>query len=117
MSSTFHSMVDFADKFSDLVVDQSKWSQATFGTDADRGPMGALKHLEREALEAQHALDIGPDQTLEELADCLLLLLDATRRAGFKPMALVEAAQEKMKVNKQRTWPKPTSDEPVEHVR
>jgi len=52
-----------------------------------------------------------------ELADCLLLLLDSSRRAGIKPMQLFEAAQEKMKINKARTWPKPTTDEPVEHVK
>ena len=52
-----------------------------------------------------------------ELADCLILLLDASRRAGVKPLPLIKAAQAKMKVNKARAWPKPVSDEPVEHVR
>lgn len=111
----FHSLADFADKFSDLVVDQSEWSQATFGTDAERGPMGALKHLEKESRECQEA--VGTPELREELADCLLLLLDASRRAGVKPTQLVEAAQAKMQKNRQRVWPKPTSDEPVEHVR
>lgn len=108
-------MVDFADKLSDLVVDQSKWSQATFGSDSERGPMGTLKHLEKEARECQEA--VGTPELREELADCLLLLLDASRRAGIKPTQLLEAAQAKMVKNKQRTWPKPTSDEPVEHIR
>ncbi len=94
-------MVDFADKFSDLVRDQSEWSQATFGSDSERGPMGALKHLEKEARECQEA--VGTPELREELADCLLLLLDASRRAGIKPMQLVEAAQAKMVKNKQRT--------------
>lgn len=109
--------LDFCGKLEDLILDQSQWSQATFGEDSVRGPMGALKHLEKEAAEAQRALDIGPDNTLEEMADCFLLLLDANRRAGFKIGDLIEAAKVKMVVNKQRTWPKPTSDEPVEHVR
>lgn len=113
--SVVTSMVEFADRFSDLVVDQAKWSQATFGTDSERGPLGALKHLEKEARECQEA--VGTPELTEELADCLLLLLDASRRAGVKPMELVVAAQEKMVKNKARTWPNPTSDEPVEHVR
>ena len=108
-------MVDFADKFTDLIRDQADWSQATFGSDSERGPMGALKHLEKEARECQEA--VGTPELREELADCLLLLLDASRRAGIKPTQLVEAAQAKMVKNKERTWPKPTSDEPVEHVR
>ena len=110
--SIFHSMVEFADKFSDLVVDQAEWSQATFGSDIVRGPIGALKHLEKEAREAQ----ANPADPME-YADCLLLILDAARRAGIKPTQLVEHAQAKMKINRSREWPKPISDEPVEHVR
>lgn len=137
--SVFISMVEFADAFSDLVRDQAEWSQATFGTDQERGPLGALKHLEKEAREAQEAArtinecrangvadnPISADPVggwrdsalLVELADCLLLLLDASRRAGVKPMELVRAAQRKMEVNKSRQWPKPTDDQPVEHVK
>lgn len=108
-------LVEFSDKFWDLVNDQAKWSQETFGSDSERGPMGALKHLEKEAKECQDA--VGTPELKEELSDCLLLLIDASRRAGLKPMQLVEAAQAKLEINKQRTWPKPTSDDPVEHVR
>lgn len=107
----------FCDMLADLIEEQADWSQATFGTDSERGPMGALKHLEREAVEAQRALDIGPTETIEELADCFLLLLDGLRRAGFGFKELVEESQSKMLTNMARKWPKPTSDEPVEHVR
>lgn len=109
--------LNFYDKLSDLVMDQSKWSQATFGSDSERGPLGALKHLEREAVEAQEALDVSSEETLVELADCFLLLIDATRRAGFKVGDLVDAAIAKQKVNESRDWPTPISDEPVEHKR
>jgi hypothetical protein len=57
---------------------QAEWSQATFGTDAERGPTGPLKHLEHEAREAQAA----PDDP-SEYADCFLLILDAARRSGM----------------------------------
>lgn len=105
-------MCDIGDRFCNLTVDQSKWSQETFGTDTERGPMGALKHLEKEAREAQ-ASPSDPS----EYADCFLLILDAARRAGITPIELIEHAQAKMEINKKRVWPKPTSDEPVEHVR
>jgi hypothetical protein len=97
---------------SSLAQDQSEWSQATFGTDQERGPLGALRHLEKEAVETQAA----PDD-IEEYADCFLLILDAARRAGISPLQLIEAAQRKMVINRQRTWPRPIDDQPVEHVR
>jgi hypothetical protein len=107
-------LMEFADKFSDLVRTQSEWSQATFGTDAERGPIGPLKHLEKEAREAR-----ANPSDIKEHADILILWLDASRRAGFKPMEVVEAALAKMEENKARTWPPKGSmpDEAVEHVR
>jgi hypothetical protein len=91
---------------------QAEWSQRTFGTDAERGPAGPLKHLAKEAAEA---LDKPKD--LMEFVDCLFLVCDATRRAGFTVDQLIFAAWEKLEINKRRQWQKPTSDEPVEHVR
>ena len=33
--------------------EQGEWSQKTFGLDSERGPLGPLKHLEKEAREGQ----------------------------------------------------------------
>lgn len=99
--------------FLDLIEDQADWSRKTFGSDAERGPIGALRHLSKEALEAAE----NPTDR-SEYADCLLLILDAARRAGIKPLDLIHEAKAKMKINKSRTWPKPEStDSPVEHIR
>ncbi len=127
MSGYTETSLEFAEKFRDLVADQAEWSQATFGSDAERGPVGPLKHLAREAIEAAEAWSDLPPTVIEsvmrrhkfyeELADCLLLILDASRRGGIKPMQLVEKAQAKMKINRARTWPTPVADEPVEHVK
>ena len=114
MSSWMFTGFKFAEAFRDLVQDQAEWSQETFGKDSERGPIGALKHLSMEAQEAVEA--VGSDKLNMELADCFLLILDASRRAGLKPMQLVEVAQAKMKINRGRQWPKPTDDEPVEHI-
>lgn len=93
---------------------QSTWSQSVFGTDAERGPIGPLKHLAKEAVEAQ----AGPPFALTEFVDCLFLTFDATRRAGFTFDQLVAAAWTKLEINKARQWTKPTKgDEAVEHVR
>lgn len=102
---------------SELAKDQSEWSQATFGKDSDRGPIGALRHLAKEAEEAIDAIPYGYQSLRTELADCLLLILDAARRSGVLPIALIAAAQAKMVVNRERTWPKPVDDMPVEHTR
>ena len=118
MSSYGISAMTFYDEFTDLVKDQSEWSQETFGSDSNRGPLGALRHLEKEAKEAQEVASMDTLYELEEeLADCFLLLLDANRRAGFNPIGLIRAAQKKMGINRTRTWPKPVDDNPVEHVR
>ncbi len=117
----------------ELAEDQSEWSQRTFGTDSERGPVGAICHLEKEAREAwdvamslraavvnpgeQGNIPAARDALATELADCFLLVLDAARRGGINPLNLLEAAKAKMEINKRRTWPKPETDKPVEHVK
>ena len=103
--------VGFCDQLRDLIADHSEWSQATFGKDKNRGPVGALKHLAKEASEAA----ANPSDIIE-YADCLLLLLDATRRAGWKIGDVVNAAERKMEINKNREWQTPSPDAPTEHV-
>ena len=97
---------------------QMDWSEKTFGPKEHRGPIGPLKHLAKEAVESQEA--VGTDHLLEELADCLFLLVDATWRSGYWTSDLLTAAYAKLEKNKERTWPDwrtaPT-DSPIEHVR
>lgn len=95
-----------------IATEQAEWSQATFGSDQERGPTGALLHLEKEAREA---LEAPNDVT--EFADCLLLILDASRRAGFDTAYLLAQTYQKLQVCKQRKWPKPDGDQPVEHIK
>ncbi len=131
-SEAFGIMIDLGDKLADLVRDHVEWSRATFGIDEVRGPIGPLKHLEKEAGEAQKAyLEFSRFASMEdsvaaqsaekdfkdELADCFLLLLDASRRSGVKIMQLIEAAQAKLEVNKKREWPKAGVDDAVEHIK
>lgn len=97
----------------DFWREQALWSQETFGSDAERGPTGPLKHLAKEVAEVQK------DPTdLMEFVDCLFLIFDSTRRAGFEFEQLRKAAWQKLEINKARKWQKPSSpDEAVEHVR
>lgn len=111
-------LIDLGEALDDLALDQSVWSQATFGSDSERGPIGALRHLEKEAVEAAEACSTGSpaEKIQEELADCFLLILDASRRAGVGPLQLLKACHRKMQVNKSRSWPTPVPDVPVEHI-
>lgn len=92
---------------------QAEWSRATFGSDAERGPLGPLKHLAKEVNEV-----IKDPTDLIEYADLLFLVCDATRRAGFTYDQLIEASWSKLAINKARQWQKPIrGDEAVEHDR
>ncbi len=84
------------------------WSQATFG---NVGPVGPLKHLSKEALEAAAA-----PEDLSEWADMQFLLWDAQRRAGITDEQITQAMVEKLAVNKQREWPEPKDGEPRLHI-
>ena len=89
--------------------EHSEWSQVTFG---NVGPVGPLKHLSKEALEA--AAEPGD---LSERADMQFLLWNAQRRAGITDEQITRAMIEKLVVNKQREWPEPRDGEPRLHIR
>ena len=94
---------------------QGEWSQATFGSDQERGCIGPLKHLEKEAREAYTETD--REKRHMEIVDCFFLTCDSARRDGMSFDDLLALAWKKLEINKARQWSKPTSDEPVEHVR
>ncbi|EFV42424.1 hypothetical protein HMPREF0864_00753 [Enterobacteriaceae bacterium 9_2_54FAA] len=88
--------------------EHAEWSDATFG---NVGPVGPLKHLSKEALEAAAA----PDDLLE-WADMQFLLWDAQRRAGIPDDFITVAMIEKLEINKKRQWPEPKDGEPRLHI-
>lgn len=87
----------------------AEWSLATFG---NVGPVGPLKHLSKEALEAAEQ-----PGDLSEWADMQFLLWDAQRRAGITDEQITQAMIEKLAVNKQREWPEPKDGEPRMHIK
>ena len=87
----------------------AEWSQATFG---NVGPVGPLKHLSKEALEAAEQ-----PGDLSEWADMQFLMWDAQRRAGITDEQITQAMIEKLAVNKQRSWPEPKDGEPRLHIK
>lgn len=89
--------------------EHAEWSQATFG---NVGPVGPLKHLSKEALEAAEQ-----PGDLSEWADMQFLLWDAQRRVGITDEQITQAMIEKLAVNKKREWPEPKDGEPRLHIK
>ncbi|UEP19734.1 EaA protein [Klebsiella phage vB_KpnS-VAC113] len=87
----------------------AEWSDRQFG---NVGPVGPLKHLAKEAIEAAEA----PDD-ISEFADIIMLVWDATRRAGFSDEQLAEAVAEKLERNKRRQWGAVKDGEPCHHLK
>lgn len=114
-----------------LADDQSEWSQKTFGTDHERGPVGAWRHLQKEAGETIEAWEtmrallesddpssvVQADKVAEEQGDMLLLWLDGCRRSGLTPSDVIQAAQAKMAVNRTRVYKRTPDGVPAEHDR
>ncbi|HCI7724239.1 TPA: DUF550 domain-containing protein [Escherichia coli] len=89
--------------------EHAKWSDSTFGC---VGPIGPLKHLSKEALEAA----AEPDD-LSEWTDMQFLLWDAQRRAGISDAEITAAMENKLKINMERQWPEPKDGEPRLHIK
>ncbi len=102
-------MADGVNERDQVRREHAEWSQATFG---NVGPVGPLKHLSKEALEAA----AEPDD-LSEWADMQFLLWDAQRRAGITDEQIALAMVEKLAVNKKREWPEPKDGEPRLHIK
>lgn len=101
-------MVDGINDREQVRREHAAWSESTFG---NVGPIGPLKHLSKEALEAA-----ASPEDLSEWADMQFLLWDAQRRAGITDEQITQAMVEKLAVNKQREWPEPKDGEPRLHI-
>ena len=91
-------------------IEAHRWSEQTFGV--ARSPDGPIAHLVKEVKELQQ----NPYDIME-YADCLMLILDAASNASITGDKLLEAAWEKLEINRQRDWGIPDADGVVEHRR
>jgi len=99
----------------ELMLRHRNWAVTNFGDKEEWGPVGPLRHLSKEALEAAEATD--PAHRVTEFADCMFLFLDSMYRAGISNADLVEAMQAKMPILEARTYRKAGKDQPIEHDR
>lgn len=93
----------------------TKWQDSTF---PQATSITAAKHLQsevKELIEALYSDTIG--EISNEFADCFLLLFGAAHLHGMTYKDICYAIDDKMEMNKKRTWGKPNSDGYVEHVK
>lgn len=94
----------------------AEWSDNTFGTE-DR-TLGILNHLKEEieeAIKAKNNYEDSPSGLTQqrmagEFADCLILILDAARKSELNTELLMQAAEYKMQINRNREW-KPANEQ------
>jgi len=95
--------------FTQFQKTHGEWSDKTFGI---REPKAPLHHLKKEVQEV-----IEQPYDITEYADCLLLLMDSARIAGFNMDDLYFVAMKKFHINQSREWGKPDENGVVEHIR
>lgn len=94
----------------------SEWSNKSFGNSDRTIPI--LNHLKEEIEEvivAKNNYEEGLTGQLQhdmasEFADCLILLLDAAHKSDLNTDLLLQAAEYKMKINRDRKW-KPANEQ------
>ena len=82
---------------------QIDWSKITFGE--GMRTLGIIEHISSELIEIEEQ----PDD-LAEWVDVIILALDGAWRAGHSPKEIAEALQEKQRMNFEREWPIPKSE-------
>lgn len=98
------------DKWQDLQDEIAEFTDRVFGHQKTCVPK--LHHLREEVGE----LIEEPHDHLE-WADCMILLIDAAKKNGMQMDDLFSYVQEKMEINKTRTWGEPDENGVRRHVK
>lgn len=93
------------------------WSDETFGPDDRR--LGMIAHLKKEVVELEEGLSRSARAPViqDELADCMMLLLDIASHSGLSANDLLFSVSAKLVINKNRKWGSPNPDGSIEHIR
>ncbi len=75
-----------------------------------------ITHLYMEVFELGEAVKLDSN-TSEELADCFLLLFGLAHKLDLGFDQIVKAIEDKMKINKFRTWGEPDANGVVRHIK
>jgi NTP pyrophosphatase (non-canonical NTP hydrolase) len=92
-----------------------KWQDETF---PDATAFSKVKHLEQEVQELLHDLTFQRKTNVKsELADCILLIYGAAAKMGMTYDDISDVLDDKMTINRNRTWGKPDANGVVNHVK
>ena len=90
-----------------------KWQDETF---PEANSLSKVAHLEEEVDELGTSIFCGDKNIRLEFADCLFLLFGAAHKEGMTYEEICAAIDEKLKINRNRTWGKPNEKGVVNHV-
>lgn len=94
--------------------DIKAWTDVQF---PEQSVLGKLSHLKEEITELQNAVDNGIKADIDdELADCWILLLNATSYLNYNEKDIKSIIDNKLAINKARKWGKPTREGIVHHI-
>lgn len=88
----------------DIENERFEWSSKVF---PESTSISSLKHLIKEINEIENDINKG-ERRPEEYADAIFLIFDSARRQKnpITPEEIVNACEEKLKINKSRFWVK-----------
>jgi hypothetical protein len=86
------------------------WSLQTFGE--GKKTDGLIAHITKELDEIKN----NPTDVMEWI-DVIILAMDGAWRAGYTPLQIVNALNEKQAINFGRKWSPIVEGQPTEHVR
>jgi len=78
-------------------------------------PISCVNHLQEEVQELKADIENGK-YSLDEIADCYLLLIAVCNKCGLEYEDVVNAIDAKMEVNYTRQWGKPNDKGYVKHI-
>jgi NTP pyrophosphatase (non-canonical NTP hydrolase) len=91
----------------------TEWQNRIFGAAT---PLSKLEHLKQEVKELESDLKSNSEDKKLEFADCFILLFGAAASDGMSYTDIVDAINEKMKINYRRKWGKPDEKGVVNHI-
>lgn len=91
----------------------TQWQKETFGSAT---AMSKMNHLIEEIVELQDDLLVNAKDRRLEFADCFLLLFGCAAADGMSYDDICSCIDEKMEINRKRTWGKPQENGVIKHI-
>lgn len=98
-----------------FLADIAEWQDKTFPS---ANSLSKIAHLIEEIVELKNEIIYGNISTVKlEFADCFLLLFGAALKEGISLDEILEAMQNKMNINRYRSWESPDENGIIRHIK